>query len=149
MTSTLTEKALLIVQRVLSLHYFLKYSIPQNLGVALKVTTLAMDSMFFFADNLLHLQEVFRVARQCHCRRRVALHKLVIARDDLHQYIDEPHRKDHQQSDHIFWTPYLRSQVSGMYSIPPYFWFPTCNFNYQQINRLIFNTLQYFIFTIL
>ena len=35
-----TGKALLLVQCVLSLHHFLKYSIPQNLGVASKVTTL-------------------------------------------------------------------------------------------------------------
>ena len=62
MTSTPTGKALLLFQRILSLHYFFQSSITQNLGVASKVKTLAMDSMFFFADRLLHLQEVFRVA---------------------------------------------------------------------------------------
>ena len=62
MTSTPTGKALLIVWRVLSLHNFLQSSIPQNLGVASKVTTLAMDSMFFFADYLLCLQALFRVS---------------------------------------------------------------------------------------
>ena len=62
MTSTLTGKALLIVQCVLSLHHFLKFSIPQKLGVASKVTTLATDSIFFFAGHLLHLQAVFIVA---------------------------------------------------------------------------------------
>ena len=46
MTSTPTGKALLIVQRVFSLNHFLKSSIPHNLGVASKVTTLAMGSMF-------------------------------------------------------------------------------------------------------
>ena len=40
----------------------MRSSIPQNLGVPSKVTTLAMDSMFFFADLLLRLQAVFRVA---------------------------------------------------------------------------------------
>ena len=50
MTSTLTGKALVIVWRVLSLHHFLQSSIPQNLGVASKVTILAMDSMLLFAD---------------------------------------------------------------------------------------------------
>ena len=41
MTSTPTGKALVLVQHVLSLHHFLKSSIPQNLGVASKETTLA------------------------------------------------------------------------------------------------------------
>ena len=63
-TSTPIEKALVIVQRVISLHHFLKSSIPQNLGVASKVTTLAMDSMFFFTDRLLHIQAVFIFARK-------------------------------------------------------------------------------------
>ena len=64
MSSTRTKRDLLLVQRVLSLHHFLQSSVPQNLGVPSKVTTLAMDSMFFFADHLLHLQAVFRVARK-------------------------------------------------------------------------------------
>ena len=55
-------KALVLVQRVLYLHHFIQSSIPQNLGVPSKVTTLAMDSMFFFADSLPHLQAVFRVS---------------------------------------------------------------------------------------
>ena len=37
MASTPTGKALLLVQRVLPLHHFLQSSIPQNVGVALKV----------------------------------------------------------------------------------------------------------------
>ena len=63
-TSTPTGKALLIVQRILSLNFFLQYSIPKNLGVASKVTTLAMDSILLFSDFLLHLKAVFRVARK-------------------------------------------------------------------------------------
>ena len=47
MTSTPTGKALVIVQHVISLHHFIQFSIPQNLGVASKITTLEMDSMFF------------------------------------------------------------------------------------------------------
>ena len=62
MTSTPTGKALLLVQCVFYLHHFLQSYIPQNLGIASKVATLAMDSMFFFVDNLLHLQAVFRVS---------------------------------------------------------------------------------------
>ena len=62
MTSTLTGKALLLAQCVLSLHQFIQSSIPQNLGDASKGTILAMDSMFFFAYCLLRLQAVFRVA---------------------------------------------------------------------------------------
>ena len=62
MSSTPTGKALLVIQCVLSLHHYLLSSIPQNLGFASKVTTLATDSMFFFADRLLHLQAVFIVA---------------------------------------------------------------------------------------
>ena len=61
MTSTPTGKALILVQRFLCLHHFLQYFIPQNLGVASKVTNLVMDSVFFF-DRLLHLQAVFIVA---------------------------------------------------------------------------------------
>ena len=62
MASTPTGKALLLVQRVLSLHHFLQGSLTQSLGIASKVTTLEMDNMFFFADCLLQLQAVFRVA---------------------------------------------------------------------------------------
>ena len=43
-----TVKALVIVKSVLALHHFIQSSITQNLGVPSKVTTLAMDSMFFF-----------------------------------------------------------------------------------------------------
>ena len=64
MTSTPTGKDLLLVQCVLSLNHLLQYYITQNLGVASKVTTLAIDSIFFFADNLLHLQAVFRVTKK-------------------------------------------------------------------------------------
>ena len=64
MSSTPTGKALLLVWRVLSLHHFLQPSIPQKLGVTSKVTTLAMECMFFFADCLIHLQAVFRVAKK-------------------------------------------------------------------------------------
>ena len=52
--------------------FFWSY-IPHNLGVASKVTSLVLDTMFFFADCLLRLQAVFRVARKCHCKRRVYL----------------------------------------------------------------------------
>ena len=58
-TSMPTGKALLIVQYVLSLHHLIQSSIPQNLGVASKVTTFEMNSMFFSADPLLHPQWQF------------------------------------------------------------------------------------------
>ena len=61
MSSTPKGYALVLVPGVLSLHRFLQYSIPQNLGVPGNVITLAMDSMFFFADFFLHLQAVYRV----------------------------------------------------------------------------------------
>ena len=64
MSSTPIGEALVIVQRVHFLHHFLQSSIPQNLGFPSKVATFATDSMFFFADRLLHLQAVFRVARK-------------------------------------------------------------------------------------
>ena len=64
LTSTPTGKDLLLVQRVISFYHFLQYSIPQNLGVASKLTTLAMYSMLFFPDCLLHLQAVFRVTEK-------------------------------------------------------------------------------------
>ena len=62
MISTQTGKALLIVQRVLYLHHFIHSSVPQNLGVASNVTTLAMESVVFFAESLIRLQAVFRVS---------------------------------------------------------------------------------------
>ena len=55
MTSIPTGKALLRVQSVLSFHHFIQSYIPQNLCVASKVTTLAIYSMFFFADRLLRI----------------------------------------------------------------------------------------------
>ena len=63
MTSAPTWKALLLLQRMFSWHHLIQSSIPQNLDFASKVTTLAMDGMFFFADRLLHLQAVFKVAK--------------------------------------------------------------------------------------
>ena len=56
MASTLTGKALILVHCVISLLHFFQSFIPQNLGVASKVTTLAMESTFFFSDHLLRLQ---------------------------------------------------------------------------------------------
>ena len=64
MTSTPTRMDLLLFQRVLFLHHLLQSYIPHNLGVASKVTTLAMDSTFFFADRLLNLQAVFIVTEK-------------------------------------------------------------------------------------
>ena len=61
MPSKYTGKALILIHRVLYLHHFLLSSIPHNLGVASKVTTLATDSMFFIEDGLLNLQAVLRV----------------------------------------------------------------------------------------
>ena len=61
MASTPNGKDLLLVQLVLFLHHFIQSSIPHNLGVASKVKILAKDSIFFFADSLLHLQAVFIV----------------------------------------------------------------------------------------
>ena len=62
MTAMPTGNTLLLVRRFLSLYHVLQSSIPQNLGVASKVTILVMDSMFFFVGRLLRLQAVFRVA---------------------------------------------------------------------------------------
>ena len=64
MTSILTGKSLLLVQRVLYLNHFLQSSISQYLVIDPKETTLAMKSMFFFMNRLLCLQEVFIVARK-------------------------------------------------------------------------------------
>ena len=140
MSSTPTGKALLLIRHVLSLHHFLQSSIPHNLGVASKVTTLATDSMFFFADRLLHLQAVFRVApKKCHFGRRLALHKLVIARDDLYQEIDEPHRKDHQQSNRkISGLPTYDIWSLGCILYHRLFGSSIYNFDCQKINSLIY-----------
>ena len=108
MSSTPTGKALVLVHRILYLHHFLQSSVPQNFGFPSKVTTLAMDSMFFFQIVYSIYKQYLEFPGKCHCGHRVALHKLVIARDERHQYIDELHIKYHQQSDRkIFWPPYL------------------------------------------
>ena len=126
MSSTPTGKDLLVIYRVLSLHHFLQSSIPHNLGVASKVTTFATDSMFSSLIVYSICRRYLELPEKFHFGHRLALHKLVIARDDLHKYIDKPHRKDHQLINRkIFWLPYLLSLVSWMYSIPPPFWFPT------------------------
>ena len=85
MKSTPTGKSLLLVKHVPSLYRFLKSSIPKNLDVASKLTTLAMESMSFFTNCLLHLQAIFRVTGKLHCGYRLALQKFVIDRDDLNQ----------------------------------------------------------------
>ena len=138
-TSSPTGKALLLVQCVPNLHHFFQSSIPQNLGFTSKIITLAMDSMFFFADRLLHLQAVFRVSKKCHSEHRIALHKLVVSRDDLHQYIDEPHRKYHQQSCHNFTgIPTFDIWSLGYIFYHLLFSSPLCNFDCQQINILLY-----------
>ena len=62
MKSTLTSRDLILVQCVLYLHHFLQSSVPQTLGFPSKVTTLAMDSICFSVDCLLHLQAAFIVS---------------------------------------------------------------------------------------
>ena len=57
-------KALLLIQRILSLHHFLLSSISHNLGIASKVTTLTTNRMFSVANCLLHLQAVFRFTKK-------------------------------------------------------------------------------------
>ena len=117
--------------------FFSLFHTPE-LGCRLKLTTLAMDSMFFFADHLLHLQAVFRVAGRCHFGRRVVLHKLVVARDNLNQYIYEPHRKYHQQSGRKFLCVLTYDIWSlGCIIYHRLFGSPLCNFDRQQINSLI------------
>ena len=78
--------------------------------------------------------------KKFNCGSRVSLHKLIIARDDLHQCIDEIHRKDHQYRycDRIFYgLPtydlwYLRCILYHII-----FGFPLCNVYNQQINILM------------
>ena len=85
MSSISTGKDLVLVQRFPSLHHFIKYSILQNLGVPSKVTTLAMDSIFSLQIFYSIYKQYLEFPGKCHCGRRVALHKLAIYRDDLHQ----------------------------------------------------------------
>ena len=85
MTSTSTGKALLLVQHVLSLQHFLKSSIPQNLGVASKVTTLEMDSNFSSQIVYSIYKRYLESPEKFHCGYRVALQKCVITRDYIHQ----------------------------------------------------------------
>ena len=82
MTSMPTGKALFLVQYVLYLHHFLQYPIPHNLGFSSKVKTLTMDSISFIYSIY---KRYLESPKKCHYGHRVALQKLVIARDDLHQ----------------------------------------------------------------
>ena len=142
MKSTPTRKALLIFWSVLYLHHFLQPSIPQNLGVESKVTTLAMDSMYIFSDSLLHLQAVFRVTkRKCLCGNRVSLQFFFIDRDDLHQWIYELHIKDHQWSDrdHKFsGLPTYGLWYLGCILYHLLFGSPICNVDSHQTNSLMY-----------
>ena len=84
MSSMPKGKALVIVQLVLSLHHFIQYSILQNSGVPSKVTTLAMDSMFFSLIIYSIYKQYLEFTGKCHCGRRITLQKLVTYRDYLH-----------------------------------------------------------------
>ena len=131
---------MLIICCVLSLHHFLQSSISHNFGVASKVTTSANVQHIFFADRLLHLQAVFGVDKKIHCGCRVSLHNLVVARDDLHQWIDELHRKDHQYRycDRIFYDlPTYDLWYLGCILCRLIFDSPLCNVYNQQINILM------------
>ena len=99
---------MVIFHSVLSLHNFLQSYTPQKLGFLSKVTTLAMDRMFFFADFYPIYKQYLELPGNFHCGRSVSSHKLVINRDGLQQYIDKPHRNYHQQSArNFFWSPNL------------------------------------------
>ena len=144
MSSTPTGKDLLLVQRFLSLHHLLWSSTTQNLGVASKVTTLETYSMFSSRIVYSIWKQYLGLPGKFYFGRRVALHKLVIARDDLHQNIDEPHRKDHQLSDQKnSCLPTYDLWSLGCILYHRLFGYPLCNFDCQQINSLIF-----FIYTI-
>ena len=58
-----------------------------------------MDSIFSSRIVYSMYKQYLELPENVHCEIRVALHKLIIARDDMYQYIDEPHRKYHQQSN--------------------------------------------------
>ena len=106
MISTLTGTDLILFQCVLSLHHLLQSSIFQKLGVASKVTTLAMDSIFSLRIVYSIYKQYLEFTEKYNCGRRVALHKLVSAMNYLQPWIDEPHRKDHQYRDRdFFWPP--------------------------------------------
>ena len=144
MTSTLTKKALLLVQCVLSLHHFLQSSIPQNLGVASKVTTLATDSICFFADRLLHLQAVFRVAEK-NATVDVGQHYTnssslgMICTNIL---MNPKERITNRTTANFSGLPTYDLSYLGCILYHHIFGSPLCNFDYQQINRL----LQFFIY---
>ena len=80
MKSTPIRKALLILKSFLFLHYFLQYSIPQNLGVASKVKpwkwTVCFSSRIFYSIYKQYLES----PKKIHCGHRLALHILVVAR---------------------------------------------------------------------
>ena len=140
MTSTPTGKALLLVQSVLSLHHFLKSYIPQNLGVSSKVTTLVMDSMFFFANRLLHLQVVFRVAGE-NANVDVGQHYTTSSCPGMictNILMKPTKRVTNRVTANISGLPTYDISSIGYILYHRPFGSPLCSYDCQQINSLIF-----------
>ena len=104
----------------------------QELGRPLKSNNLDNGQFFFLLIVYSIYKQYLEFPEKCHCGRRVALHKLVIARNDLQQYIYEPYRKYHQQSNIKFSglpTYDIRSLGCIIYHL--LFGSPLCNFDCQ------------------
>ena len=96
MTSTPTGKALILVQRVLSVQHFIQYFVPHTLGVASKVQHWQRKVCFSLRITYSVYKRDLEFTEKIHCGRRVPLHRIIVDMDYMHQYLDEPHIKDHR-----------------------------------------------------
>ena len=69
MASNIKGKALLLIQLILYLHHLIQSSIPQNLGVASKVTTLVTESMFYLRIVYSICKRYLESPENFHCGR--------------------------------------------------------------------------------
>ena len=139
-SSTSTRKYLVLVKSFLSLHHFIQSFIPQNLGFPSKVTTLAMDSMFFFADRLLHLQALFRVARK-NVTVDVGQHYTNLSSLGMictNRLMNSTERITNRLIVNLYGLPTYDIRYMGCILYHRLFGSPLCNFYCQQINSFIF-----------
>ena len=117
----------------------MRSSIPQNLGVPSKVTTLAMDSMFFFADLLLRLQAVFRVAGEIFTLDvwYHHIHSSFIGMICTNRLMNPIERITNRATTNFCGLPTYDLRSLGCILYKCIFGSSYCNFDCQQINSLI------------
>ena len=138
MSSMPTEKALLLIQRVLYLHHFLQSSIPQKLDVASKVTTLATDSIYFCVSFTLSTRGIQSYQKNAtldvgqHYTNSSSLGMIFTNR-----LMTPTERITSRATTHFSGLPTYDLWSLGCILYHRLFGFPLRNFDFQQINSLI------------